>query len=631
MFDTMRKPLQQLRRLGGDTAGNTLIITAFLMFPMIGLIGSGIDMSRAYMVKTRLQSACDAGVLAGRKAMNDGGIYNAAAKAKADAMFKFNFNEPGQNANTTVFTHRDTTDGEVVGTATTKLPTLVMKTFGYQKFDLSVACSAELQVSNTDVMFVLDTTGSMGWPSPGDSSKSKLQALVEAVKDFHATMAAAVTNDSETRVRYGFVPYSMTVNTGKLLPQNYMADSAVYSSRVANFTTPEYKESTTDGPTKKESRTFSRSSYCSDWGENTYGGGPGSPVYISGSKPGDVVYRYFYNDTRRDYDKRSDQCDRYYFDRTTSTTLIGYGFTNWTYKQVNIDTSAIKTGNSVNYVRGTSGTIPASGSYDIFALAKVAGASGLSLSSDRWDGCIEERATVQQLNMDPVPSGAHDLNINSAPTNNATKWRPYFEPTTYWRGYGNLTSWTTTTTYSPEGVNCPAEAKQFTTVDTVSTTPPSWLNTYLNGLKAVGGTYHDIGMIWGARMASPRGIFASNVNDGALSSVGRHIIFMTDGIMDTAYDYRTAYGMEIYNNYIAPSGTSGTSLDAYHNNRFVAACKAIKNEGYIVWVVGFGTAVTDEMKTCSSDGRWYEASDLTALKNAFKTIASSIADLRLND
>ena len=41
------------------------------LVPLAAMIGSGVDMSRAYMAKTRLQSACDAAALAGRRVMQN--------------------------------------------------------------------------------------------------------------------------------------------------------------------------------------------------------------------------------------------------------------------------------------------------------------------------------------------------------------------------------------------------------------------------------------------------------------------------------------------------------------------------------------------------------------------------------
>lgn len=149
------------RRLLGDTAGNLLAIGATSVILIMSLIGSGVDISRAYLTKTSLQNACDSGVLAGRRAMNRSGVYEEDEIAKADRMFDFNLDAERTSAEDVVFTSESNDDGEVTGVASATLPTVVMNVFGYDEFELSVDCSAELQLSSADVMFVLDTTGSM--------------------------------------------------------------------------------------------------------------------------------------------------------------------------------------------------------------------------------------------------------------------------------------------------------------------------------------------------------------------------------------------------------------------------------------------------------------------------------------
>jgi len=67
MFGFGRRKAADFRRGGGflsrlarDSRGNTLAIVGAALIPLTAMIGSGVDMSRAYMAKTRLQSACDA-------------------------------------------------------------------------------------------------------------------------------------------------------------------------------------------------------------------------------------------------------------------------------------------------------------------------------------------------------------------------------------------------------------------------------------------------------------------------------------------------------------------------------------------------------------------------------------------
>jgi hypothetical protein len=146
-------------------------------------------------------------------------------------------------------------------------------------------------------------------------------------------------------------------------------------------------------------------------------------------------------------------------------------------------------------------------------------------------------------------------------------------------------------------------------------------------------------MIWGGRLTSPTGIFAENVNlDADKINVSRHIIFMTDGAMQPTTESYSAYGLEKLDHRIAPSGNDDSAMIAYHNNRFIAACKAAEAEGYTVWMVAFGQTITTKMLECTgnytgvdtdSDRALY-ASDATALNNAFKYIAGQVADLRIN-
>lgn len=56
-----------LKVVSTDKSGNALAIFAIAIVPMLALVGSSIDMGRAYLVESRLQQACDAGVLGARK------------------------------------------------------------------------------------------------------------------------------------------------------------------------------------------------------------------------------------------------------------------------------------------------------------------------------------------------------------------------------------------------------------------------------------------------------------------------------------------------------------------------------------------------------------------------------------
>ncbi len=257
-----------------------------------------------------------------------------------------------------------------------------------------------------------------------------------------------------------------------------------------------------------------------------------------------------------------------------------------------------------------------------------AGQHNVGVTNMTWNGCLEERDTVDDADWDPVPDDAHDLDLITAPNSDATRWRPQWSGLSYYRSHRQHVD--STSNYSPASYACPSPMKLFTEVELAADPNdiPTWLNTYLANLTPTGNTYHDIGMIWGGRLSSPRGIFADNVNQDD-RSVSRHLIFMSDGQMEPYIWGYNAYGIEVLSNRVAPLNSDTNAVTARHTARFRAACEAVKAQGITIWVVAFGTTLTNDMKACSSDGRAYYAADTTALKQQFKFIASQVANLRL--
>jgi hypothetical protein len=87
--------------------------------------------------------------------------------------------------------------------------------------------------------------------------------------------------------------------------------------------------------------------------------------------------------------------------------------------------------------------------------------------------------------------------------------------------------------------------------------------------------------------------------------------------------------MERYDQRVTGNGSSSTDL-TNHNARFLAECAAAKARNITVFVVGFGSSLTSQLKTCASPGQAYYASDNDALKKAFQKIAQQVAMLRIS-
>jgi hypothetical protein len=257
-----------------------------------------------------------------------------------------------------------------------------------------------------------------------------------------------------------------------------------------------------------------------------------------------------------------------------------------------------------------------------------------------WDGCIEERQTVRTSNFNPIPTAAYDLSIDRLPTTGdpATQWGPLLDDAVWGRynSYGSRTSGTVSTSSNLSrnfSYTCANEARKLQRWDT-----PADFDDYLDNLDAIGSTYHDIGLIWGARLLSPTGLFASeNAASDTGGAIDRHLIFMTDGDTTTSSTQYTSYGVEWYDRRRTSSSSapSNNDLTTQVNSRFLAMCSAIKNKNITLWVVSFGNGVsssaTTNLQNCATSGKFYSASDSAELLANFRSIASDISQLRLTN
>ena len=597
-----------LSRLLRDRKGNALAMVAAGMIPMAGLIGGGIDMSRIYLTKTRLQQACDAGALTARKTMGTSAwSYNSnAAQTAGNRMFDANF-EPGAYGSGTVTRTFTENAGKVSGTATVPLPMTLMKIFGQTSRSIAVNCEAEMRIPNTDVMFVLDTTGSMGETNIGDTT-TKLAGLKKAVKCFYEALAKLNTtadcgstpsggNSPNVQLRFGFVPYSSNVNVGKLLKNQWMADNWTYQSR-------------TYGPNTGPIVWSAWADYSTPWGSCT-GAVPANTAFLE------------YRGVARSSGGNA------YCDIDTRFADAGEGTTGYTYQPVTYNISALKTGGST---WASSVTLPVG----------TAGAN----ASVAWGGCIEERKTVRNTDGDPsnefspIPAEALDLDINTVPTSDPdTQWGPSL-PNAVWGRYnpnGGAKIYAAISTMTDENRNyafaCPVAARKLASYATAST-----FESYVNSLSASGSTYHDIGMIWGARLMSPTGLFASeNAYTPSGGAIQRHMIFMTDGDTNTVNTNYTAYGVPWWDRRqtTTASAPSDTLLDAQVDARLPALCLAVRNMNVTLWVVSFGNNVSTTTETrlanCATPGKYFAAADTATLISNFQQIADEISQLRLTN
>lgn len=621
-------------RFARDTRGNTFFLVAAAMLPLIGIVGSGVDIGRAYMADLRLQQACDAGVLAGRRVMT-GGTYTTANRAEATKMFNFNFSNDTYGSTNIVFNSVQDGPSNVVGTASAKMPTSLMKVFGQNEFDLSVTCTAKLEISNVDVMFVLDVTGSMATTNSGDSV-NRITALKTAVMNFFDTLTSAAVGDG--RLRFGVVPYNHNVNVGGILAAknvNWLTEDVTLPSRTPIFTTTWGTGTTTYG-SPYDGTAYVQSVWSNNGG--TISGKNSTtcpqttppantvPASVTGvtrtqtgqyvDSNGNLVTTYNDSQTFEYYTYRyvwsSSQCRRQRqtmrFVRTTPSTVVQPPipvFQQYRYEDRVFDVASARTGSSIT--------------------ANV-GDSGANVTAT-WGGCIIERQTVPYASTANVPPAAFDMDIDMVPnTDEDTQWQPQIGQFSFWRNNQNQDL--TTEDRSSWGSNsCPRPAMKLTTMTTADR---ATFQTYIDALSANGTTYHSGGMTWGARLLSPTGIF-SDENSTAPNGrpIQRHLIFMTDGEMFTRISDLSYQGYENTMNRVGQHDDDDGN--DRHTNRFVQLCESLKTKNVTIWTVDFDASLTPSLVTCASGSdKAMLATNASQLNTQFQVIARQIARLRIH-
>ncbi len=618
-----------LRRFAADKRGNTLAMVAAGLVPMAGMIGGGVDISRAYMVQTRLQQACDAGVLAGRKAMSNS-TYNAAAKQQAENFFKTNFPEGYLRTQNLTFTHSNPSGtAKVVGEASVTLPTVIMKIFDQDGIDVDVECEAVMEIANSDITFVLDTTGSMNdnVSTGSGGTIKKIVALRNAMGSFDDTVRAAAAG-SNSRIRYAMVPYSITVNVGELiydLDKTYLiggtaGDTYAYESRQRPTSGPTLEatfyesQASLDGSECKNKFGTQNSGISGWWQPSWHGYSSGNPVTQGGKT---YVFSYYSWNGSTSNPPSYANGSSYWRDCVRKVQRYGSGgSSDWIYKEYNLEVDDF-----VDSIKSSNPAVP-----------NPAADSGTS----RWNGCIEERQTIASSSISwnasgktITPAGTFDLDIDLVPNNNNQRWRPAWSDVVYYRSSGTTQS-SSGTKVSGNEAACPLKSQLLTEMSEAA------FDAYIAALGTSGYTYHDIGMLWGARVSSTSGIFQDNVNSPPPNNgfVSRHLIFMTDGdqvSQDTAY---TAYGVERHDQRVG-GGANNSTTESYHIDRLLAICSAIKARGIRLWIIGFDVDLDNSkfshLNNCASTGSAYEAENAASLNSAFTEIAAAVADLRLSE
>lgn len=595
--------------------------------PIMAMVGGGVDMGRSYLSQARLQQACDAGVLAARKRLGSEAVVTGDIPEDAGEIgqrfFNINFRDGAYGTTARQFTMALEDDYAITGEAKVIVPTTIMRIFGFEEVPVKVNCTAQINFTNTDVMMVLDVTGSMSGTNPGDSMP-KIDTMKSTVRNFYNQLQSSA--QAGTRIRYGFVPYSTNVNVAGLLRDDWVVNAWDYQSRrlVKDLTT--IITLTRYTPSSYVSGTVTTqqdSTYAAVFDESKGG-------YQCPSTPGDAVGTSTTSSSKTE---------------VVTAPVPGVKTTTTYVRTRNGSSYSVKLADRTCVVSKTS-LADYKDTYDKIDEPALGGDAKwqyrqFSHDVSNWrtggNGCIEERETYEIGDYGNVDlTKALDLDIDTLPIAGKpeTQWRPMYPELVYaraieWNGSGSFSRNSVITDkefvqpYSLGSAACPAPAVKLTAMSGEE------LDAYLGTLKPRGSTYHDIGMIWGGRLVSPTGLFAAeNADVSATSPTSRNLIFLTDG--ETApYDLSySSYGLEpLDQRRWSPS--SSLSLTQVVERRFTVACNEVKKRNVTVWVIGFGVNLADFLKDCAGEGHFFEAADAAELNASFAAIAKNLSHLRI--
>ena len=193
-----------LNHLRACQRGGVALFLALAIVPVIGFVGIGTDVARAYLVKSRLSSALDAAALAGGRS-----FFLPTRDADIDMFFNVNFPAGYLGATVTGPITQPDVDSETLElTASAVVPTSFMRVLGYDDVSVSAYAQVKRELIALDVVLAIDMSGSMTSGAIGGGSR--IQAARSASHILIDILFG--TSSEKALLGIGLVPWNSKVN-----------------------------------------------------------------------------------------------------------------------------------------------------------------------------------------------------------------------------------------------------------------------------------------------------------------------------------------------------------------------------------------------------------------------------------
>ncbi|MBX6320795.1 MAG: hypothetical protein IRY94_03105 [Rhodospirillaceae bacterium] len=576
-------------RFWRDRRGGVAIFAAAAIIPLLGALGLATDVSRAYLVKSRLQDAVDAAALAGGKVITSS-TRDADIQTYFTANFPVGFMQAvdattGAATPVPVISDNHTANAAattVTVTASARIPTTFMRILGFDDITVSATATATRAMAGLDVVLAMDVSGSMGMPmSKMDAAQSAAKSLVEYLFDGAATSPTTVVNGTTYYLlNIGLVPWNHHVR----VTRNGVAFSSVTTQSVAAFTNP-------------------------------FTGTSQSTLYYANNSPVPLLW-----------DPRCWNRTNCSSSSNRDSTWSGAVYARYIDDGDNGNDGDFVLGQATVGGKSWMGWEPAPDRWSQPRSGDWTSTTGGYQGGHNWTGDPRQCYAVYWSNttLDDSSYPAEVPNRNAGTTGSSTR-----------------TTWTyPNPSYNSTWSDCMGAPAQGIT-DLTHT--KSTIENAIDELSPAGGTIIPGGLYWAWEVVTPGGPYNAAVASPPFPRA-QAIVLFTDGKNESYFGdgYKMTFG---YDTNGATSTTHGylpqppaATPTTYNNlnNRLIAMATAIKTAGVRIYVVKYqdndanNTAVLKQVASGPSAPYYFDAADSGQLQDAFQQIAADLSKLRLS-
>lgn len=208
MRPEMKPFSSHLRTFAGDSRGNVTFWFSLLSVPVFGIAGAALEFGHAFVKKNELQAALDNAVLAGAdkyrstgsSAQTEDAIRQLVITTLSKNGTAVTANGSGETAPVTVSVDQVAPEiGRIAASATYEVKYNFLSLLGLPKTEVYVESAVSVSGNTLELALVLDVTGSMN-DAPAGDSKTKLESMKEAAKDFLSIIMPSTLTADVVRV-----------------------------------------------------------------------------------------------------------------------------------------------------------------------------------------------------------------------------------------------------------------------------------------------------------------------------------------------------------------------------------------------------------------------------------------------